>query len=204
MENIRKQINDACMLVDSSEVAKRMGYTNVKKCEARIQYVLNSPDFGLIESNFDGIYSSEDFFNNLLKVVGLGQLIYSKELQDLRTMVEDERWGFRPWIFVDTNFKRKNQPIFVLAFSEGVRRFALPKKLKSMRLDEQCEYLRAFISKYLVDLTNEHQGELAIWGKPVSFHCHVTEDHVLKFDLDGNLIENIAKNVDHGMATISL
>jgi len=209
-----------------------MGYANVKKCEKRIKSVLSSQDLGLGKANFDGLYSSEGFLNKLLKVLDLEYLNRSNEMVHLRIEVEDEKYGFRPWLFVDTNFKRKNEPIFVLASVERDRRLGLPKKLKMMARDEQLAFIRSFIAGYLdilnqdkkiissldksvldylnqticlyADTPKDKKGILPLWGKPVGFYCHLSENHVLKFDLDGKLLEDVKKEVNHGGATISL
>jgi len=119
-----------------------------------------------------------------------------------------------------------------LAWLESWRRLDLPKELKTMLPDEQLSYMRTFIAGYLDILSHEKkyisslgkpmleylyptiadhidsvkgdEGNAAIWGKPVGFYCHLSENHVLKLDLDGNVIEDINKEVPHGGATLSI
>jgi len=116
-------------------------------------------------------------------------------LDDLRVHVDDERYGYRPWLFVDTNFKRTSQPVFVWAFLESQRRLNLPKELKREPLQEQLDYLKSCIADYLDSLKAEDVN--AVWGRPVGFYCHLSDTHGLKLDLYGELIEDI-----HGLFTM--
>jgi len=232
VEEIRQQISEACSSISIKLIAKRMGYVKVKKCNDRIQYVLSSPDLGLLKTNYDGLYSSGVFLDKLLEELGLGQLISSKELQDLRVIVANERWGFRPWISVGTQFNYNDVRSFALAIRGGDRRLELPKKLKMMARDKQLAFIRSFIAGYIdilnqekkiissldksvleylnqtifsyADTPKDKKGIIPLWGKPVGFCCHLSENHMLKFDLDGNLLEDVKKDVDHGKATLSI
>jgi len=201
--NIQQTIVDASAIRGLDAIAKEMGYANVKKGVARLERVLASPDLGMIKPEYDGRYSSEGFVRTLLDVLNLAHLLDVQEMSELHAHVEDERYGYRPWLFVDTNFKRTTQPIFALAFTEGLRRLSLPKALKHMTLQEQIDYLKPFITDFL-DSLEERDGEVQMWGKPVCFYCHLGKDHVLKLDLDGALIEDIPAFVNHGGACISL
>lgn len=124
-------------------------------------------------------------------------------LDDLRAHVDDDRYAYRPWLFVDTNFKRTSQPIFALAFLESQRRLSLPKELKMMPLQEQLDYLKSYIADYLDSLIAE-DGNASVWGKPVGFYCHLSDTHGLKLGLNGELIEDVHEPVHHGGARLSL
>ncbi len=200
---IQQQIAGACTEYGFEAIAMDMGYANFKKGVARLDRVLKSPDLGMIKPEYDGLYSSEGFVRKLLNVLGLGQLMEIQDMRDLQALVADERYGYRPWLFVDTHFKRTGQPVFVLAILEGRRRLDLPKDLKSMSLQGQLDYLKSYIADYM-DSLNAADGNASIWGKPVEFYCHLSEEHGLKLDLNGELIEDIHELIRHSGAYLSL
>jgi len=44
-----------------------------------------------------------------------------------------------------------------------------------------------------------------MWGgKPINFHCHLSESHVLQLDLAGNLIEESNQPVNHSGVPLCL
>jgi len=230
MEIIKRQVYEACKKNDISETAKSMGYARREKFERRLTYVLNSSHLGLAEPNFDGLYSSEGFLNKLLSVLDLEELISSQALQEFRMWLKDGNFGYRPWLFVETNFKRRHEAIFILAFGESLRRLNLSKSIKFMTQDEQCEYVRSFIVVFLAIIRGDHaqlqeldaevlkylqtsienyrnkdcDGTLVLWGKPVEFYCHLSDNNVLKFDLDGHLLKSTSVDGSHGGATVTL
>jgi len=232
MESIKREIDEACKKIDISETAKSMGYPRREKFERRLTYILNSSHLGLKEPNFDGLYSSEGFLNKLLSVLDLEKLISSQALQDFRKWIMDESFGYRPLLFVETDFERKNESIKTLAIAGRYCRLELSKSIKFMTLDEQCEYVRSFILGFLAVIRGDHaqlQGldedvliylrpsienytipteeygcTVKFWGKPVSFDCYLSETHVLKFDLDGHLLETTSVDGSHGEAIVTI
>jgi len=93
-----------------------------------------------------------------------------------------------PYIFVDTNFVRENQSIFVLALFENHRNFKI-------RADVD-------ISEIIKEHFKKTGGELEMWGKIDKYVYHDLKDEVTVYDVDGNQIE--ADNVNETRATLSL
>jgi len=261
MENIRKKLKAAYQSIDILDLAKRMGYYNRDKFEKRLNTVLDSPDLALSQPYFDGLYSSDSFLNRLLSELQLGKLIFCKALQDYR-----DGCGYRPWLFVKTDFQKQGVSDIIMATLERERRLELPKSLQRMSLNDQCKYVHTFIHGFLAIIHGEKnvfsgmeldvaaylqrvQGFCGIggskgledyqaweaaqkanpdalvsfdppyrserspedydyfWGEPVEFHCylyepvefplHLDEQHVLKFDADGHLLDDIEGDVEY-------
>jgi len=91
------------------------------------------------------------------------------------------------YIFVNTNFKRKNEPIFALAFCEGERRISLDKNELIFKNDDE-------IFKIVSNIVKEHYeqsaGKIGIWGNIVNYTYHHSNDKVYVFDKNGDKIES--------------
>lgn len=104
------------------------------------------------------------------------------------------------YIFVNTNFRRNNEPIFLLASLESKRRISI------LNLDELIIRNKEEIFEYLGNIIKNHykknRGKLDIWGKIVNYQVHLKEDLYL-FDTNGSYLENMV-SIKENCATISL
>jgi hypothetical protein len=143
------------------EILKAMGYKKPTSANLeRLQTVLDDPEFGLKNSGFDFKFSSEGFLRALCVVTGMDMALADQRISRIKKRLEEELHAFKPYIWVDTGFVRKSQPIFALAvcehqryleFSEGFWRFSIDRQLGSA----QCR-VREHVYKT--------GGDLGIWG----------------------------------------
>jgi len=103
------------------------------------------------------------------------------------------------YIFVNTNFKRKDEPIFALAFMEHVRRLAIPKEEFAFKNDEE---IFASVSQIVQKHYEENKGKLPLWGKIDNYYYHHKDEKVYTFDNNGMVIEN--DDINESRATISI
>jgi len=102
-------------------------------------------------------------------------------------------------IFVNTNFRRKNEPIFALAMCEGRRN--LPVDIESLLFksdEESLKIVGQFIKKHYI----KSNGDLGIWGKIVNYAYHHKDSKSYVFDTNGVLLENV--EVLQSRASLSL
>jgi hypothetical protein len=99
-----------------------MGYPhpNEKNME-RLEKVLASKTLGLKDGGFDLKYSTPEFLVALSKVAGLNEQEVRQRIGNINQDVSDDWHAFKPYIWVDTHFKRTTQPIFALAALESRR-----------------------------------------------------------------------------------
>ena len=74
------------------------------------------------------VNNAEDFFIKLSKALNIEDSLINRELKEINLYKQEVEKFKDSYIFVNTNFKRKNEPIFALAFCENQRRIALYKK----------------------------------------------------------------------------
>lgn len=104
------------------------------------------------------------------------------------------------YIFVNTNFKRKSEPIFALALLEPKRRISL-SKIEGL-LDKSTNEILNDISNLVKNHYIEYKDGLYIWGKIASYQVHLF-DVIYQFDIEGNLIET-NEVVPESMATMRI
>jgi hypothetical protein len=97
-----------------------------------------------------------------------------------------EREKFKEcYIFVNTNFKRKSEPIFVLACLEYTRHISLPKDDLVFKTDEE-------IFKIIGNIVKNHfitsSGKIELWGKVENYNYHHKDGNSYVFDTEGKII----------------
>ena len=173
---------------------KKMGYYNIKAGEKRLDSLLKTDHLypWLKKGGFDMKYSSEEFLYRLAEILGLSDDMqkhmkrYQKRLDALSKMKQ-------PYIFIDTHFKQKSEPIFALGCMEGRRNIGIDKEhLVFKGLDEVLEYIGGMISTQYI----QSGGTLPLWGKIYTYVYHHTDGSRYVFDTDGNLKEDIEKIIE--------
>ena len=167
------------------DIALLMGYgkKNADKASHRIQRVIDDPNLGLDAGLFDLKYSDEEFLKRLCEVLCLDTETAWREIKKISDGLFEIRTRYQPWIWVDTGFKRVNEPIFALAAMEQFRRIPIPE-LAGLPLDEQIEKVK----KWIVRHYQENGGALMIWGKIQKYWFHYGEDQVIAFSPDGTVL----------------
>jgi len=90
-------------------------------------------------------------------------------------------------IFVNTNFKRKSESIFALAFCEFLRNISLNKSnLIFKSNDETLTIVSNIIKKHYRDT----KGRIGIWGNIEDYIYYHKDNQIYTFDKTGNQIEN--------------
>jgi len=115
---------------------------------------------------------------------------------------ENEQKRFKDsFLFIDTNFKRKSEPIFALAFMEQKRRIGY-KNIDNLYFKSDDEILE-IISKFVKDDYFTCNGRLQLWGNIVSYNWHHTDGKIYIFDKNGNYICS-TKNIIESKATLNI
>jgi hypothetical protein len=88
-------------------------------------------------------------------------------------------------IFVDTDFRRKNEPIFVLAMIEKFRYIRKLEHLINKSFHEQMNEVSQIVRAHY----GENKGKLTIWGEIKRYYfCYKVDCPTVIFDTDGNII----------------
>lgn len=142
-------------------ILKKMGYhkPSVTNLE-RLKKVLNSPTLGLDVGGYDLKYQSHEFVHELCRALELPLDECDANIARIKRQIDEDRTSFKPYLWVDTDFKRENQPIFALAFLENRRYLGFPKWHLRLTPEQQLEQAQELVQEHM----QETEGELLIWG----------------------------------------
>ncbi len=97
-----------------------------------------------------------------------------------RAAIQHDRLECAPRLFVETGFRRADQPVFVLAMLESGRRLSVPPEFR--------DHLER-ITEMVVEHYQVHHGELMAWGKIDHYRYHDGRGRVCRIDPDGRLLD---------------
>ena len=186
---IFEDIKEKIKLHNKTLIAKELGYSNSTKFEITLNKFLQfSTLYEWFQcGHYDLVNTAEDFFIKLSKALKIDEDTINNEIENI-TLYKKEIEKFKDsYIFVNTNFKRKNEPIFALALCENQRRISLYKieNLLFKTIDEIFEILSKEIKKHYL----QNKGTLKIWGKINSYQIHLF-GKIYVFNINGNLKSN--------------
>jgi len=147
------------------DLVELIGYRQSQQTKAvnRLNLLLSVPSLlrWYDQSGFDFKYSNREFLLKLGDVLNIPQAevtagITATNKEQVRIVKM-----FQPYIFIDTNFKRQSQPIFVLAFLEGRRHINISRD--DVLRDKEAELKR--IQRIVIQHYRDNKGSLNLWGK---------------------------------------
>ena len=183
---IFEDIKEKIKLHNKTLIAKELGYSNSTKFEITLNKFLQfSTLYEWFQcGHYDLVNTAEDFFIKLSKALKIDEDTINNEIENI-TLYKKEIEKFKDsYIFVNTNFKRKNEPIFALALCENQRRISLYKieNLLFKTIDEIFEILSKEIKEHYL----QNEATLKIWGKINFYQVHLF-GKIYIFDTNGNL-----------------
>lgn len=187
------------------ELLRLMGYQRpVAAAKQRLRQVLEDPELGLERGGFDFRYSAEEFVKALCEVVGIAPADYQPAVAAILQRLSEDRMAFKPYLFVDTDFVRRNEPIHALAFSEGERYVHFDGGFWRKPLAEQVELARQRVCEHMA----ETDGDLGIWGQIQRYHFFYAPEQSVEIATDGQVLADrddirpSRATMDNGMETV--
>jgi hypothetical protein len=184
------------------DIAQLMGYSRKSKLKAakRIDNVLSDPQLNLYVGAFDFRYSNEQFLNKLCEVVGIEIRDFQDEINIIQSAYNKMRGRFKSYVFIDTGFKRANQPIFALAFSESMRHIQLGCDVQLLPIHEQVVRIQSLVKNHYADCN----GTLELWGNIQRYVFIYAEGCSLALSGDGVILaDNPIVNVPHATVGVN-
>ena len=182
---IYEQIKELTLNSDKKALSKALGYAREKNFSSALANLqrANSLDEFMSKGHFDWSHSSKTLILALSKHFGLSIEAELGEVQKLY----NERIKFRgSYIYIDTNFKRFNEPIFALAMAQHLRYISLTPFLDELcfkTLDEQLNIISQIVKDYY-----QKSKSLPIFGEITGFKLYfLGKNYAL--DTDGNFIQ---------------
>ncbi|MDF1822254.1 MAG: hypothetical protein P1U64_11800 [Alcanivoracaceae bacterium] len=167
------------------DVLRSMGYRQPAQKEvARLENVIASEDLGLASGGFDFRFSDEEFLKALCAQLGIGDELVDAAVQNIREALAAEKAAFKPWLWVETGFRRTSQPVFALSLCEPLRRLRLEENLWQLPFDEQILRAGHRIREHMA----ETGGELDMWGVIQQYWFFYAPEKSLVMSRNGDVI----------------
>jgi len=179
------------------QLLRIMGYRNPgTSTKKRLQSVLESPDFGLEQGSYDFRYTSRQFLTVLCIAVGMERPVIKTRVEQLEHRIEEERVAFKPYLWVDTDFKRQNQPVFMLAALNQQRYLHFTKGFWRNDLASQLEIAQSWVRVHM----SKTDGELGTWGRIQQYLFYYTASQAYILAPSGEVIGEHEGPVPNGAA----
>lgn len=177
-----------------------MGYRRVdEKLLTRLDSVLGDELLGLDSAGFDFRYSRDEFLIALCTALAIDPALRDAEHARIRALVSHRNTAFHPVLFVDTGFKRRNEPIFVLGLMEPRRWLGFERAFVDQDLGAQFAAARERVVAHY----RNTDGVLPVWGVIQRYLFQYANDSVLIFDTGGRAIgETDAVRADRAATNI--
>lgn len=164
--DFQQKLNQAVNSLGKENVLNELGYSKPnQKHISRLNNILSSPVLGLDGTWFDLKYSNSEYIKKLAEICGFNSKIVEEFIQRTEEKLDSEKHAFKPYIFINTGFKRTTQPIFALAACEHLRYLTLPKDLIDKPVLQQLAIVHEKIDKHL----EKTSGSVGIWGNVISY-----------------------------------
>jgi hypothetical protein len=179
-----------------------MGYHSREPGMTTLQKVLQFADiYSLLKKGcYDGKYSTKAFLKRLCAALELDLQLLKEEFEICTALSKEHEKVGRCSVFVDTNFHRTSQPIFMLAMKEGIRRLAPSRELLLFKTKTE---ILDMISEMVKHHYAENNGQLAVWGNIQSYIYSHFDGEVFVFDCEGSLLDDACAMPQPG-ATLSI
>ncbi|MCX4190818.1 hypothetical protein [Methylophaga sp. OBS3] len=168
-------------------ILSKLGYLKPTiKQQSRLSSVISSPHLGIDDTLFDIKYSNKDYIYKLAEICGINKNLAKEFIQSAEVALEKEANTFKPYIFINTGFKRTSQPVFALAASEHLRYLTLPKDLINKPALEQLSIVHEKIDLHLT----HSQGVVGIWGNVISYFYVYDRGAALEISPAGKILSS--------------
>ncbi len=184
--SLQTLIKQRIALIGLSTVCEQLGYLSIEKASKRITEIVNSPVLCLDQAGFDFHYSTPDLIRKLCELLEIPALLCNQVIDDINARLALARNKFASHLFIETNFKRKNEPVFALAAMESQRYISIDPVVQDLPLNEQLDHIQKLaISHYST------QSSLELWGEIQQYAYFYDAETIIIFSPAGEVINAV-------------
>lgn len=185
--DFQKKLNHAVTQKGIKSTLIEMGYLKpTERHLFRLNHVIFSETLGLTEDLFDLKYSNRNYVKKLAEICGFTVEETESVINVISEKSHSDKTAFKPYIFINTGFKRATQPIFALAACEHLRYLTLPSDLIFQPALEQLTFINERIEQHF----EETNGFLGIWGNVISYFFAYDKGCAIEISPVGHIIAN--------------
>ncbi len=182
-----------------SDLAIELGYQNHTTAINRlhmIEVTENTYEW-LKSSSYDLKYSNEEFLIELCKLLIISPISHEIAIKKAKYRLSDLEKMHQPYIFINTNFKRKNETLISLASLHRKRILALDKE--RYLYTREKEFLD-IVSLQIKEHYGRCKGRLDLWGKIENYIYYDRHGVSHTFNTDGAKTAEQFEDLFHYMA----
>ncbi|MDX1805015.1 MAG: hypothetical protein R3292_13135 [Alcanivorax sp.] len=171
---------------DHLQILKSIGYArpSTRNLE-RLANLLDAEDLGLNSGGYDFHFGDEGFLRAISDAVGIEADLVGKEIDAILTEREEHKAAFKPYLWVDTGFRRRSQPLFAMAACEQFRHLRFEGTFWRLPLHVQLQ--RA--GQRVRDHMQETGGEVKMWGTVRQYWFFYASNKAYILSRHGDVIE---------------
>jgi hypothetical protein len=185
--DLLKEIREKAKRYDRETLLKAMGYQSSRRAGERLESLLLEPTLvsWLSHPHYDLHYSSRDFIYTLCSVLKIDRDACRISLEKAERDLAEIRELQQAYLFVNTNFRRTTEPIFVLALVEHLRRLKIGDA--ESLLYQNTEQIIDKVGEQIRKHYDENEGKIAPWGEIISYTLNLKDRRYL-FNPQGELL----------------
>ena len=149
----------------------------------RLNNTLNDDCMGLDSCWFDSKYSNSEFIVKLCEILQISPLIYDTVIDEIQSELILNKQKFKPYIFIETDFKRKNESITVLSALQSNRYIYLDSETSDLSLNGQLETISELVKAHY-----QEQPVLDVFGEVKRYVYFYKTDITIVFSVDGDVL----------------
>jgi len=181
---VQDLIHQKLLKVDLKELSHSLGYRGSDKFKKRLTAVFANEYFGLDSSYYDFKFSSEEFVSQLCNHLGIPSLLVDKVLDEIKAELEKQKNASKPFIFIDTDFKRKSEPVFVLAGMQNRRYITIDDAVAHKPLDKQLQDIQEIVTAHY-----QTDPIVDLWGQVQRYAYFYQADYIVVFSVTGEILD---------------
>jgi hypothetical protein len=203
MPHYQELIKKAKAHPDMGSLARATGYHNPRKFLAALEAFqgAGSLEAWMRNGHYDMVHGTKSFVVALAEALQIPTDEIVRACDEITDRFAELAKLPTPWIYVETSFRRKGEPVFVLACMEGMRRLRLSKEtIVELPLNQALNHVAEQIRTHYED----YDGVLTIWGRITGYRYHHIDGSEWAFATDGELQNSVPlEGVEQG-ATVTI
>jgi len=165
------------------DIAKQLGYSSSKNINNRITALIESSNLNLDQSHYDFHYSTPQLVRKLCQILAIPSEICDVIINEIEESLRADQRRFKPYIFIETNFKRSTQPVFMLASLQSERYLEISEDIQRQPLNEQLQQVQ-----HLIKFHYQQQSVIRLWGIITQYAYFYDENTVVVLSTSGEVM----------------
>lgn len=191
-------INKKLSTVDIKQLSSSLGYRSTDKFKQRLSVMIGSAYLGLDRSYYDFYLSSEEFVRQLCDSLAIPKVLVANSITEIKVELEKKKYASKQFIFIDTDFKRQSQPVFILAAMQQQRYLSIDDNIAIKPINHQLQAIQAKVRGHYKQFP-----VMEFWGQVQRYAYFYQPDIIIVLSRTGEIVE-ITTEYPLSMATLNL